>query len=212
MDIIAINASPRKTMNTSSLVNAACDELLKKGKSVKTYNLYDMNFKGCYSCFACKRINGKSYGKCVIEDDLYDIFDEIRNCKILILASPIYYRDVTGEMRSFIERLLFQNMLYSSPPRSLFSKRIKVGLIYTMNVVEEQYQSHPLKIQLEGMEATLRMILGETKSFFAFGTNQLDNYEGIEYTFIDGNARLLRHKENFPKELKRVRDFAVSLI
>lgn len=199
-------------MNTSQLVNEAVNELTENGKKVIQYNLYDLNYKGCYSCFACKKVGKPNYGKCAISDDLKEVFDEIHNAEGLIIATPIYYRDVTGELRSFIERLLFQSMLYTTPPKSIFGKRISVGMIYTMNVMEEQYQNYSLKTAIESMESSIKMIIGDVHSFFAFGTNQLSSYEGIEYTYINSEERLKRNKEEFPKEKARVRDFVKELI
>ncbi len=208
MHYIGINGSPRKNMNTSKLLHAAIEELEKHGKQTKIYHLYDLNFKGCYSCFSCKKEKGNSYGKCIINDDLKDLFEEIKKAEGLILASPIYYRDVTGEMKSFLERLLFQNMVYSKPPRTLVKEKIKVGLIYTMNIDEALFNQSSLKGHLETMEGSLKMIFGETKAFFSFSTNQLNSYEGIEYTYFNPEERLRNHEINFPKELVRVRQFA----
>jgi multimeric flavodoxin WrbA len=199
-------------MNTAQLVNTAIEELESNGKKVKQYNLYDLNFKGCYSCFSCKKVNTPGYGKCLIKDDLKPIFDEIRESSGIILATPVYYRDVAGELRSFVERLLFQHMLYTTPPRSIFGKRINIGMIYTMNVMEGQYTSNSLKTTIEALESSLKLVIGEVKSFFAFGTNQLTDYKGIEYTYINSEERLKRYKEEFPKELIRVKKFAMQLI
>lgn len=212
MDFIVINSSPRKNMNTSQLVKAAVNQLEEMGRTVKQYNLYDLDYKGCYSCFSCKRTNTPGYGKCHIDDDLKPIFDEIRESSGIIMATPIYYRDVAGELRSFIERLLFQHMLYTTPPRSVFGKRINVGMIYTMNIAEEQFQNYSLKNHLEGLESSINLVLGDVKSFFAFSTNQLLNYDGIEYTYINSEERLKRYREFFPEELKRVREFAKQLV
>jgi len=211
-DYIAINASPRKKMNTSAILHEVIAEIEKSGNTVKSYNLYDLSFKGCLSCFACKREKSPTYGTCVVNDDLKALFEEIKTCKGLVLASPIYFRDVTGEMRVFIERLLFQNMLYSNPPRSTFGKRIKVGIIYTMNVMEEQFNKISLKAHLEGMEGSINLVLGEPKIFYGFGTNQLTDYDGIEYTYINKEERLKRHKEVFPTVLEQARGFGKALL
>lgn len=56
----------------------------------------------------------------------------------IILGSPIYFGTVSGEMRSFMERLMFPNLTYTNPTRTLFPKKIKTGFIYTMNITEEQ--------------------------------------------------------------------------
>lgn len=208
MKIVCVDCGPRTTMNTASILNAMASEMEYTGAMVKSYRLYSLDFKGCYGCFACKREHTASYGHCAVRDDLWPVLEDIRDCDALCVASPIYYRDVTGAMRSFVERLLFQYMLYSSPPRSVFGKRIKVGMAYTMNVLGADYEKSPLKTQIESLESTMRLILGDVSSFFAFGTNQLSDYDGIEYAYFDGRERLARHGESFPKELARARKFA----
>jgi hypothetical protein len=195
-------------MNTSSLLGAMVSETESEGASVQSFDLYSLDFKGCYGCFACKKEHTSSYGICAVKDDLRPVLESIRNCDALFIATPIFYRDVTGAMRSFVERLLFQSMLYSSPPRSLVVKRPKIGLLYTMNILAEQYELSPLKSQIESLESSIRFVLGDVSSFFAFGTNQLGDYDGIEYTYINGRERLERHAEFFPKELVRAREFA----
>jgi multimeric flavodoxin WrbA len=65
---------------------------------------------------------------------------------------------------------------------------------------------------IEELESSLKLVIGEVTSFFAFGTNQLTNYKDIEYTYINSEERLKRYKEEFPKELIRVKEFAKQLI
>jgi len=64
MKIIGINGSPRKAWNTAILLNKAMEGAASKGAETELIQLYDLNYKGCTSCFACKIKNGKSYGKC----------------------------------------------------------------------------------------------------------------------------------------------------
>ena len=52
--IIAINGSPRKNGNTAALLNKALEGASSQGATTEMINLYDLNFKGCMSCFACK--------------------------------------------------------------------------------------------------------------------------------------------------------------
>ena len=56
MKIIAINGSPRKNWNTARLLEAALGGARAQGAETKLYHLHDYDFKGCRSCFACKRI------------------------------------------------------------------------------------------------------------------------------------------------------------
>lgn len=122
MHIIAINASPRKNGNTATLLNKALEGASSKGATTELINLYDLDFKGCVSCFACKLKGGKSYGKCVYKDELTPVLNKIENADALILGSPIYLGDVTGEAKSLIERLIFQYLVYDETYSSLNEK------------------------------------------------------------------------------------------
>ena len=112
MKIIAINGSPRKNWNTARLLEAALDGARAQGAETKLYHLYDYDFKGCRSCFACKRIGSPFYGKCAQKDGISDILAEVKAADGLVLGTPIYFGAATGEFRSFLERLLFQNYAY----------------------------------------------------------------------------------------------------
>ena len=136
MYIIAINGSPRKNGNTAALLNKALEGASSQGATTEMINLYDLNFKGCVSCFACKLKDGKSYGKCAYKDELTPVLNKIENADAVIIGSPIYFSEVTGEVRSFIERLIFQYLVYDENYSSLNDKRKPIGLIYTMNAPE----------------------------------------------------------------------------
>ena len=66
MNIMAFNGSPRKDWNTANLLNKALEGAASKGATTELIHLYDLNYKGCISCFACKTKNGKSYGRCPV--------------------------------------------------------------------------------------------------------------------------------------------------
>lgn len=70
-------------------------------------HLYELNYKGCISCFARKTKNGQSYRMCAVKDDLTSILKKVKEVDAIILGSPIYFGMVTGEMRSFMERLMY---------------------------------------------------------------------------------------------------------
>lgn len=55
MKVIAINGSPRKNWNTHKLLNAALEGAKSMGAETEIIHLYDLNYTGCRSCFACKR-------------------------------------------------------------------------------------------------------------------------------------------------------------
>ncbi|MGB9619423.1 MAG: flavodoxin family protein, partial [Armatimonadota bacterium] len=65
-----------------------------------TFKLHDLNYKGCYSCMACK--SGSE--TCVIQDDLKPVLEAVAEADVVILASPIYFGQVSGQLKCFIDR------------------------------------------------------------------------------------------------------------
>ena len=132
-----LTAAPEKPGIRLLCLKKALKGAASQGADTELIHLYDLRFTGCTSCFACKTRGGKSYGKCAVKDGLAPILKKIEEADALILGSPIYFGNVSGEMRSFLERLLFPYFTYTDPPQSLFPKKIPTGFIYTMNVTEE---------------------------------------------------------------------------
>jgi multimeric flavodoxin WrbA len=68
MKAIAVNGDPRKTWNMAAPLRRAPDGAASEGAAAKLVHLYDLNYRGCYSCFACKLKEGKNYGRCAAGD------------------------------------------------------------------------------------------------------------------------------------------------
>jgi len=211
MIIMAFNGSPRKKWNTATLLQKALDGAGSQGAETELIHLYDLNYKGCISCFACKTIGGKSYGKCAVHDDLAPIFTRIEQADALILGSPIYWGSVSGEMKSFMERLLFQYATYTDPPGSLFPNKIKTGFVYTMNVTEEIMKEWGYAVNFNRNEAALRRILGESEYMCSFDTYQFDDYSKVLATRFDPVKKKKRHEEVFPKDCDKAFEMGARL-
>ena len=201
MKVLAFNGSPRKKWNTSTLLENALEGAASQGAETELIHLYDLNYKGCISCFACKTIGGKSYGKCAVKDDLAPIFKKIEVANAIILGSPIYYGTVSGEMKSFMERLLYPYMTYLDPPQLLFPKKINTGFIYTMNATEEQMKKFGHHIRLN--EIILKMIFGASESLFSCDTYQFKDYSKVVADRFDADKKAQRRKEVFPKDCEK---------
>lgn len=103
MKIYAINGSPRINKNTATLLDKALEGAKSVAENVETerIDLYKLKYTGCRSCFACKVKNGKSYGKCAIRDDLYEVLNKLRDADAMIIGTPIYYRTITAQLHAF---------------------------------------------------------------------------------------------------------------
>jgi len=212
MKIIAINGSPRKKWNTATLLNKAMEGAVTQGAETELIHLYDLNYKGCISCFACKSKGGKSYGKCPIQDDLAPIFKKVEEADAIILGSPIYMGRVTGEMAAFMDRFVFQYSVYSDPPQSLFPKKINTGFIYTMNATEEQMKAMDYDHHFVINKNMLRRIFGVSEYLLSFDTYQFEDYSKVVATRFDPEKKAKRREEVFPDDCKKAFEMGARLV
>ena len=203
MKVIAFNGSPRKKWNTATLLENALEGAASQGAETELIHLYDLNFKGCKSCFACKTKGGQSYGKCAVKDGLAPILKKVEQTDAIILGSPFYLGVVSGEMRSFMERLIFPYLAYTPPPRSLFPKRINTGFIYTMNATEERMKKFGYDQHIILNERLLEMIFGPSESLFSFDTYQFEDYSKVIADIFDPKKKAKRREEVFPKDCEK---------
>lgn len=174
MKAVIINGSPRKNGNTVKLCNAFAEGICKSHPEceINFVHLYDYTYKGCVSCFSCKLRNSKNYGQCALQDDLSPILRQISNADCLVLASPIYLMDVTGFMKSFLERLCFPYGSYEYGYRSLAPKGIQTVTIYTMNCLPE---NAPVSA-MDNVDRFIGHIFTPPKRLCAYNTYQFSDY------------------------------------
>lgn len=212
MKVIAINGSPRKKWNTATLLNKALEGAAAGGAETRMIHLYDLTYKGCVSCFACKRIGGNSQGRCAMEDGLTPILDEIHEADALILGSPIYFFGESGEMRTFMERLCFPYLRYTNPPSTFFPKRIRSGLILTMNITSDMVASYGFDKRMEISRGFLERVLGHCEMLLSTDTLQFDDYLKYESARFDPEAKARRRKEVFPTDMQHAHDLGRRLL
>ena len=198
--IIAINASPRTTWNTATLVREAARGAESEGAEVKFFDLYKLEkFTGCISCFGCKL--PEHLGICVCKDGLAEVLDELRQADGLIIGTPNYLGDVSAAFRSLYERLIFQSLSYKAEPRSYNQRFIPVLFIMTSNCAEEFYGKIGYDRMLENYQSTLTSMVGPTKVMVCGNTLQVNDYEKYNWTLFDDGAKKTRRETVFPKEL-----------
>ena len=126
MNVIAVSGSPRKNRNTEKMLAEALSGSATQGAQTKLIRLYDLNFKGCKSCLACKRIGAQR--KCFVKDDLSPVLEELSNADALIFGSPIYFMELTGVMHSCLERFYFPYVTYSAEQQTFFKRKLPIVL------------------------------------------------------------------------------------
>lgn len=212
MKVIAINGSPRKKWNTATLLEKSLEGAASEGAETEIIHLYDLAFKGCTSCFACKLKDGKSYGKCAMKDDLTPVLEKLKDADAVILGSPIYLGNSTGEMRSFMERFMFPLIGYSVNLKSLCSKNIPVGYIYTMNITEDLFEAFGLNKLIELNESVAARIFGYSESLCSTDTYQFEDYSKYVADRFDPREKAKRREEVFPQDCKKAFEMGARFV
>jgi multimeric flavodoxin WrbA len=183
--IIIIDGGPRKNFNTASMLQKFAEgaSSVGEGIEVKTVRLYGLDYKGCMSCMACK-IKGKASNVCKFRDALTPILEDIADADGLVLGSPIYFGDVTGQMRTFLERLTFPWLSYNDYSMTA-PKRMPVVLVETMNGTPEMNNSQGYG----SMEYCIKSALGDPERLIAYNTYQVKNYDRYELAGFSEEAK-----------------------
>lgn len=100
--IVVLNGSPRRNGNTSALVKAFTQGAESVGAVVTEFFLDGMNIHGCKGCFGG---HSSRPCPCVQRDDMEQIYPAVRDCDVVVLASPLYYWNLSGQLRTAMDRL-----------------------------------------------------------------------------------------------------------
>ena len=212
--IYAINGSPRKNKNTAILLQKALDGAKEaQGGNVETeiIHLYDLKYTGCKSCFACKKIGGKSYGSCAVKDDLHEVLVKLSTADAVIFGSPIYFGSITGQMQSLLERLLFPYLVYDKDYSSISPKKMPMAFIYTMNVAEDRMKLAGYPATFDRIESYLGKIFMKPLAMQANDTYQFDDYSKYKVECFSEEEKAKQRETQFPLDCQKAFEIGQKL-
>ena len=204
MRVVALNGSFRKNGNSATMLEAFLDGIRETypNAEVERVDVYDLDYKGCRGCQGCQ-LKATEDGYCIVKDGAYQILRDIKDCDLLVIASPIYYFDVSSQLRALFERVFYPGHADHTIP---------VVCIYTMNqpedVMRKRFRGHldVFKMFLDSTFAT------DTKELYSFETLHFGNPE--KYNFPEGlyEKRLKIHNEQFPKDLAMAKEAGKQMV
>ena len=100
MKVMCLLGSPRINGNSSTMARKFCEVLKESGAEVKYIELNKLTYRGCQACDACK----KNSDHCILKDGLSGVLEAVKESDVVILASPIYWGEVTMQLKGFIDR------------------------------------------------------------------------------------------------------------
>ena len=101
--IVILNGAGKKNGNTAAMINSF--KAGATGNEVTEFYLQTMTIYGCLDCGGCRRKEKGSAEPCVQRDDMSQIYASFREADVIVFASPVYWWDITGTLKTAIDRL-----------------------------------------------------------------------------------------------------------
>jgi multimeric flavodoxin WrbA len=198
MNILAICGAANKSRNTASMLKSAFDGAMSvPGAAGEIVWLYELDYKGCTGCHSCKLLDESKFARCAVKDGLTPVLEKAIDADVLLIGSPMYFGDITGAARSFLERFLFPGITYNKDRTATYPKRPNVGWVFTMNAPGEFYKNF-----FDELCGTTGRIIGSSEYVMAYQTQQFEDYSKYAATMFDVDTVKKRHIEQFPKDLE----------
>ncbi len=116
MKIVAVLGSPRPKSNSTILARTILQKAGELGAETQEFVLNKLQYKGCQGCETCK----KKLDRCVLKDDLAAVLEAVKEADAVVLATPNYFGEVSGQFKAFFDR----TYSYLNPD---FSSRVTPG-------------------------------------------------------------------------------------
>jgi multimeric flavodoxin WrbA len=214
MKALFVNGSPRPNKNTYKLLLSAMEGAQDSGAECEMVHLYDYEYTGCQSCFSCKVKGNDTEGLCATDDELTPILEKACDADILVIGSPVYFAHPSGQVRCFIERLVYPRMTYrveNGEHVILNPKPVKAAMIFTMNCPEKYMEEYNYKIILGATVDTLKMAFGNCEVLYFCDTCQFSDYNRYNAEIFDVEKKIERRKTQFPIDLRKTYDLGKKL-
>lgn len=108
MKVLGIYGSPRKNGNTDQLLDKALEGARSAGAETSSVYARSLKISGCLECGGCDKT-----GKCVVKDDMQEVYPMLEEAEVIILASPVFFYGLTAQVKALVDR-----------SQALWSKRI----------------------------------------------------------------------------------------
>lgn len=140
--VVALLGSPRRGGNSEAVADKILNTAKGSGALTAKFALNELTFNGCQACMACKT----GSDKCVVRDDLMGVLDAVANADVLIMASPIYFGEISGQLKSALDRFysfLTPDYMSNPNPSRLAPGKKCVFVLTQGNPSEDEFNVFP---------------------------------------------------------------------
>ena len=165
--VVVISTSLRSKSNSAALAEQFVKGAVDAGCDMDVITLHGKTIGFCTGCLACQKT-----GCCVIDDDANAITEKVLNADVVAFATPIYYYEMSGQMKVLIDRM-----------NSMYPKEYKFRDVYFLSTAAEDEDNVPMRAE-EGLQGWIDCYEKASlkSSVFCGGVNDAGD--------IDGNDKL----------------------
>jgi len=173
MKVAVFHGSPRIEGNTEILLNEAIRGIREEGHDIKVFKLNFMNIKPCQDCGGCEK-----NGTCIINDDMDEIYDAIREADRIILASPIFFFGLSAQSKAMIDRC-----------QSFWCEKY----LLRKTIPEGPFGRKGLLLLVGGMKKEIGIKCGEATAKAFFRTVSVSEHRTVAFLGVDAKGAILEH-------------------
>ncbi len=173
MKVIAFLGSPRENGNTELLLKETIRGIETFRLKVKTFNLNNMDITPCQNCGGCDES-----GECIIDDEMSEIYQNIRTADRIILASPIFFFSLSAQVKIIIDRcqcFWCEKYLLKRP------------------IPESKYSRKGLLLLVGGMKKEIGVQCADSTAKAFFRTVSVPKHKTLSFLGVDAKGAILKH-------------------
>lgn len=140
MNVLSIQGSPRKSGTSNRIAQRFVEAARDHGADVSQHHLNSMQYRGCQACEGCHAPGATA---CILKDDLTEVLDGMHAADVIVFATPVYYGDVTGQFKCFMDRTyshINPEYFYTDPSKlSRLPENKKILLVVTQGAPENDH-------------------------------------------------------------------------
>ena len=129
--VIVISTSLRHGSNSDMLADKFIEGAKATGNEVEKISLVGKDIQFCKGCMACQKL-----GRCVIKDDVNDIMAKVLEADVVAWATPIYYYEMSGQMKTIIDRM-----------NAMYELDYKFRDVYLLTTAAEEDEETPMRAE-----------------------------------------------------------------
>ena len=176
IEVLIINASPRKNKNCFFISNIISSKLKERNISYEVFNIYDMNIEYCNACGFCEKT-----GYCRIKDEMTPMYEIFNKSKGTIVVSPVYFDSVTAKLKTLVDRTqAFYASKYILKKPSIDRSKKRIGMYIAVggsNSYDTQFKGGQIVMDFFFKSINTKLMY----NLYLNNTDDLTSRENIEF-------------------------------